>query len=119
MAHSAVEIVNSALARIGQAPITATQFAVPDDEVSALCKLHYGPTRDEEQRLNPWVFTLVRATLLAYTAPAATVTPAATTGTGVIFTASADAFLAGDVGKTIEHQAGTGVALITGFTSTT
>jgi hypothetical protein len=119
MAHAAVDIVNSALARIGQTPITAAQFAAPDDEVSTLCALHYGPTRDEEQRLHPWVFTLVRARLDAYDTPATTLTPGATTGTGVTFTASGDAFLAEDVGKTLEHQAGPGTARITGYTSPT
>lgn len=47
-----------------------------------------------------------------------TCTPAATTGTGVNFTASAAIFVAGDVGKFIK-KGPDGYAEITGFTSTT
>ena len=52
-----------------------------------------------------------------------TCTPAATTGTGINFTASSAIFASGDVGKKIfkryKDRAGGGVALITSFTSTT
>lgn len=48
---------------------------------------------------------------------AGTLTPAATTGTGVTFTASSSVFVAGDVGNQI--WAGTGRATITGYTSGT
>jgi hypothetical protein len=54
--------------------------------------------------------------------PSATVTPSATTGTGVTFTASAAQFLASDVGRFIAILAGANAgarALITGFTSST
>jgi hypothetical protein len=47
----------------------------------------------------------------------ATLTPAATTGTGINFTASAAVFLNGDVGRLI--ISGAARAVITGFTSTT
>lgn len=50
-------------------------------------------------------------------AASATLTPAATTGTGVNFTASTGVFLAGDVGRIIIF--GASRALITGFTSAT
>lgn len=49
--------------------------------------------------------------------PVATLTPAATTGAGVNFTASVASFLASDVGRQL--VSGNGVATITGFTSTT
>ncbi len=49
--------------------------------------------------------------------PAAVLTPAAATGTGIDFTASAAVFVSGDVGKVI--RAGGGLAVITAFTSTT
>lgn len=49
--------------------------------------------------------------------PATTLTPAATSGAGVNFTAGAASFLDSDVGRYL--QAGAGRALITGFTSTT
>jgi hypothetical protein len=57
-------------------------------------------------------------------APATTITPAAVTGTGINFTASASIFTSADVGKYIElvGAAGSvryGRAIITGFTSAT
>lgn len=59
-------------------------------------------------------------TALVATSPAAALTPAAgalTPGqTGVIFTADAPVFGAGDVGKLIENLSGAGVARMTGFT---
>lgn len=51
------------------------------------------------------------------TAAAATLTPGATTGTGITFTASAACFLAADSGRQIIF--GASVAVITGYTSTT
>lgn len=54
---------------------------------------------------------------LAQTTPAATLTPAAYTGTSINFTASAAVFSAGDVGKVIRSPMGK--ARVTSFTSTT
>lgn len=117
MAESALEIVNAALVRVGEKVITSGDFATPPAAhvAAVVAELEYEPTRDEELRLQPWIFALVRATLLPYTTPDATLTPAATSGTGITFTASASVFVAGDVGKTLENQAGTGKALITAF----
>lgn len=60
---------------------------------------------------------------LAGSAASATVTPGATTGTGVTFTASASVFSSGDVGREIWRKsvtgAETGRAEITGYTSAT
>lgn len=50
--------------------------------------------------------------------PAFTLTPAATTGTGVNFTASGAAFLKADVGREIQNKVGAGKAVITAYTST-
>ena len=59
----------------------------------------------------------------AGTDASATMTPSATTGTGINFTASAAVFVAADVGREIWKKAidgvGTGRATITAFTSTT
>lgn len=52
----------------------------------------------------------------ALTTPAAGLTPSASTGAGVTFTADAAVFTAGDVGKIL--RVGGGIATITGFTST-
>lgn len=51
------------------------------------------------------------------TTPNATLTPAAKTGTGIVFTASAAVFLVGHIGRII--RVGGGIATITGFTDTT
>ena len=57
------------------------------------------------------------ALTLGSTTPAATIVASAVSGTGVIFTASASVFTAGDVGKYL--RMGGGKALITGYTSGT
>lgn len=49
--------------------------------------------------------------------PATTLTPGATSGSSVTFTAGAAAFASTDVGRHI--RSGTGIAIITGYTSTT
>lgn len=51
--------------------------------------------------------------------PSATLTPAATTGNGINFTASASVFLASDVGRELDNLVGTGHAIITSVTSAT
>ena len=56
--------------------------------------------------------------------PVATLTPGATTGSGINFTASAASFLANDIGRQLVYRDSTtdellGVAVITAFTSTT
>ena len=121
MATNALEIVNAALGYVGENPITQADFDSPPaaNRTAVVAAREYPAARDEEQRLHPWVFTLVRATLAAYTGPAATMTPGATTGTGITFTAGAAVFVAGDLGKTIEHTAGAGKAWITAIVSAT
>lgn len=52
-------------------------------------------------------------------APALTLTPGATTGTSVSFTASGAVFLAGDIGRQLINLAGNGRASIKSITSTT
>ena len=51
--------------------------------------------------------------------PSTTVTPGATTGTGVTFTAGSAAFQQADIGRQIVNSVGTGKAAITGITSST
>lgn len=50
--------------------------------------------------------------------PPFTLTPSATTGTGVNFTSSTNAFRKADVGREIQNQVGVGKAVITSYTST-
>lgn len=51
--------------------------------------------------------------------PNTTITPAATTGSGVNFTSGVALFLAADVGRQILNLSGTGIAVITSISSTT
>lgn len=51
--------------------------------------------------------------------PTATLTPAAVSGLGVTFTASAASFLANDVGRQLVNLNGNGIASIVGYSSTT
>lgn len=51
--------------------------------------------------------------------PAATLTPSATTGSSVTFTASAASFVGADVGRQIHNLVGDGIASITSVTSST
>lgn len=51
--------------------------------------------------------------------PPGSITPGATTGLGITFTASSSVFLAKDVGRQIHNLAGTGKASIVGYTSAT
>lgn len=51
--------------------------------------------------------------------PATTITPAATTGTSVNFTAGASTFVSGDIGRQIQHSEGNGIAVIRSLTSAT
>jgi hypothetical protein len=53
----------------------------------------------------------------AFIKPNFTLTPGAVTGSGITFTASGAAFLAGDVGRVIYLDAAPGRAIITGFTA--
>ena len=121
MAASSLDIVNSALARIGASLIDAGELATPTKPEGQLAQLFYAPTRDEELRLNPWAFALVRATLTAYVIPAGTLTlSSAAVGTGVTATASTATFLSTDIGKTLRQvTGGAGSSLITGYTSAT
>ncbi len=65
------------------------------------------------------IFFYPPATLESGYAPALTLTPAATTGLGVNFTASGAVFLAGDVGRQLQNLGGRGKASIVSITSTT
>ncbi|HEY1082213.1 MAG TPA: hypothetical protein VGE29_08125 [Prosthecobacter sp.] len=57
-----VEICNHALSRLGEARILSLDDG---NRVGRLCKLHYGPARDQVLRCHPWSFAKDRATLSA------------------------------------------------------
>jgi len=115
-----LQITNMVLRRLGDSPVSATTEQTTKARLVAEL---YATIRQATLAAHPWNFALSRRTLLAYTVPAATLTPG--TGatvvdtTGVTFTASAAVFVSTDVGKVLDHIAGTGTATITAFSSTT
>lgn len=70
---------------------------------------------DTNWSMNPITFFPV-ATAENGFKPAATLTPGATTGTGITFTASSGVFLAADVGRQIHYINNNGIASITSIT---
>ncbi len=166
-------IVNQAFRHLAEKPITS--FTDTTNPRSLLANQFYITVRDDCLVDHFWNFATTRVILLPFSEPAGTLTPAATTGTGilfttsitgvvgldavgkrlvgdgvageatiaglvvstpassltpaagalipgqtgVVFTAGAAVLAAGDVGKIIEHLAGTGAARITAFTDAT
>lgn len=115
-----LQITNMVLRRLGDSPVASlTEQTTKARLVAEL----YSTVRQATLAAHPWNFAVSRRTLLAYTLPAATLTPGtgATTvdTTGVTFTASAAVFAATDVGRVIQAVTGGGKAEVTGFTSTT
>lgn len=80
----------------------------------------FDDVRDATLAVHPWNFAIVRATISALSEPAGTLTPGATTGDNITFTASASGtfFTAGrsDIGSVLEGDAG-GQATIDGHSS--
>lgn len=114
-----IDICNGALLRLGDQKITTLTDSATNNR-ERLCFHHYPRARDRTLEAFPWHEALVRAAILAYTEPAGTLTPAATTGSAILFTASVAAtFVAGDVGKTLRGDGVAGQATIVGFTSGT
>lgn len=66
MASTSVEIVNIALTKIGEPPITALTNNRP---AALVANTLYGPTRDAVLRAHPWNCAIWRATLAETTAP--------------------------------------------------
>jgi hypothetical protein len=104
-------------------PVYAQGLSSVKPEAIRLASLIFERTRNETMRSHPWNFAIKRVASLAYTEPAATLTPgvgALTLATaGVEFTAGSAVFAATDVGKTLDLEDVAGKALVTGFTSTT
>ena len=114
----ATDLCNGALLRFGDQVITTLTDSTTNNR-ERLCFHHYPRARDRTLEAFPWQEALVRAAILAYTEPAATLTPGATTGSAITFTASVASFAATDVGKSLRGDGVAGQATIVGFTSTT
>lgn len=126
-------------ARVENPPGTPIEIATPyvsgdldvltfsqENDVLFITSLFYQQRRLEHFSDLVWKLRLEPITVppsLEYgTRPASTLTPSATSGSGVTFTASVAQFEASDVGRELLVIAGTNVgarALITGFTDTT
>lgn len=115
-----LQITNMVLRRLGDSPVASTTEQTTKARLVAEL---YATVRQATLAAHPWNFAVSRRTLLAYTLPAATLTPGAGATTvdtpGVTFTASAAVFASTDVGRVIDSATGAGLAEITGFTSTT
>lgn len=81
-----LNLCNQALRMVGDSPVT-TLATTTVPRVNAFNE-HYATKRDALLESHNWRFATVRTTLYAYTAPAGTLTPAATTGSGILFTSS-------------------------------
>lgn len=81
-----LDLCNQALRLLGERPVpdlvTATNVKV------LTFNQHYVTTRDDLIETHFWNFATVRTTLRAYSEPAGTLTPAATSGLGILFTTS-------------------------------
>jgi len=125
MATSAIlafNVVNMALRMLGDDSITSAEFTAATLRRAAIANEFWLTTLYATEGEHPWNFNTKRATLLAYTLPAATLTPGAgatvVDTTGVVFTSGVAAFATPDVGRQIVNKAARGKATITGFTDT-
>lgn len=168
-----LNLCNQALRRLGDEPVTT--LAVTNQRRVNIFNEHADTLLDQLLEAHLWNFATVRTAIAPFQTPATSITPAATTGTGilftttntgifgldavgqtilgvavpgtatitglvtnlpaasltpaagaltpgavgVVFTANASVFGAGDVGKLIENLGGVGVARVTAFTATT
>lgn len=90
MATNNLEIANGALLRLGAKPIT---LLTEETARAKLCNAWIDKVRRQALRAHPWHCALARTLLNTF--PNATLTPGATSGTGVTFSASANVFVAG------------------------
>lgn len=90
MATDNLEIANGALIRLGAKPISAL---TEETGRAKLCNQWINKVRRQALRAHPWNCALVRTVLNTF--PNATLTPGATSGSGVTFTASSAVFTVG------------------------
>ncbi|HXG17183.1 MAG TPA: hypothetical protein VNK50_13105 [Calidithermus sp.] len=110
-------IVNRALRELGHSPITAFTETTREAEI---CRELWPSVRDALNGEHPWNFATRRTILRAWLEPPTTLTPGATTGTGVPFTAGAtDTFGLDALDRRLVAVPGPGQATITGLVATT
>jgi hypothetical protein len=108
---SGTQVIVDIVDAFASSPIASGDWVLNGSPITTLSVTAKGPVGA------PVTLTAAGVTQITVT-PAATLTPAATTGAGVNFTATAAIFSAGDVSKVISGPSGA-VATITAFTSTT
>ena len=112
-----LNLCNQALRNFGQGPVTS--LAVTNDARVTTWNEHFITTRDELLESHFWNFATVRTTLTSYRFPTATLTPAAVTGTGILFTTSTvGVFGLNAVGQTLSGFGVAGAATITALVTT-
>jgi hypothetical protein len=110
--HTALDLANQAFRNLGEQPIAS--FTDTANPRALLAAQFYTQVRDALLGGHFWNFATVRTTLYPYTAPTTTLTPAATTGTGVSFTAGATGVFGFDaVGQGLAGVTVSGAATIT------
>lgn len=107
---TALLVVNQALRRLGSAPITS--FSA-DTKEAQIADAIFVPTRDLVNHDFGWHWATKRTTLYAYSEPDTTLTPAATTGDSILFTAGdTEVFDLESVGRTLAEDGDDGEAEI-------
>lgn len=79
-----LDVCNQALRKLGHATITSFNPS-PETKEADICRRLYPSSRDAVLELHAWNFALKRAILKAYSEPSTTLTPSATSGSGVTF----------------------------------
>lgn len=115
-----LKVMNMALGLLGDHQIEQADIADPSTERARKIVEQYASVVAAVLAEHPWNFALTRTTLYAYTEPATTLTPGATTGDGVTFTAGTTGIFGLDaVGKELRAQETDGEAEIAGLVTST
>ena len=106
-----LDLCNQALRLFGDSAVTS--LSVTTSAKVNTFNQHYVTLRDELLESHFWNWATVRTTIAAYSQPAATLTPAATTGTGILFTTSTTGIFGLDaVGQVLQGNGVAGSATI-------
>jgi hypothetical protein len=115
---TALSLVNQALRNLGEQALTT--WPDPTNPRALLASEFYLQVRDTLLGEHYWNFATVRTTLRPEATPAATLTPAATTGAGILFTASTSGIFPLDaVGQRLAGVGVPGVATISALVAST
>lgn len=109
-----LSLCNQALRRLGDEPVAS--LAVTNQRRVNIFNEHEATLLDHLLEAHLWNFATVRTTIAAYQTPATSLTPAATTGLGILFTtANPGVFGLDAIGQTLVGVAVPGTATIVGL----